>query len=114
MHLLDPGKPVICGGCTIHAVDADHGADEPEAIGVVVETDGVKVYHTGDTAYRHELLGRARDLRPDIVIACINGTYGNLDGTQAARLAADVGAQVAIPCHFWCLVGGSSGSPGCT
>jgi L-ascorbate 6-phosphate lactonase len=37
----------------------------------------------------------------DIVVPPINGMYGNLNGVEAARLAADCGAQVAIPCHFW-------------
>jgi len=37
----------------------------------------------------------------DIILPPINGAYGNLDGLSAAKLASDVGAKLAIPCHYW-------------
>ena len=59
-HLLEEGKSVTVGGITVHAVYADHGELAPDALGVVLDLDGVRVYHTGDTAYRPEQF-QARD-----------------------------------------------------
>jgi L-ascorbate 6-phosphate lactonase len=103
--LLEAGHVQAFDGFTLRAVFADHGASEPEAIGLVLEVDGLKVYHTGDTSYRPEMMGEVMALKPDIIIPCINGTFGNLNALEAARLAADVGARVAIPCHFWMFIG---------
>src|SRR5271163_3166023 len=49
-HLLEEGKSVTVGGIKVHAVYADHGELAPDALGVVLDLDGIKVYHTGDTA----------------------------------------------------------------
>ena len=104
-HLLSVGEVCQFDGFSLRAVYADHGELEPDAIGIVLEADGIQVYHTGDTSYCPERMGEVIGLRPDVIIPCINGTYGNLDGIEAARLAHDVGAQVAIPSHFWFFVG---------
>lgn len=104
MHLLTVGDIFRLQGVSLHAVYADHGQSEPEAVGIVLEADGIRVYHTGDTSYCPEKMAEVISLKPDIIIPCINGTYGNLDGIEAARLARDVGARVAIPCHFWFFI----------
>jgi L-ascorbate 6-phosphate lactonase len=44
------------------------------------------------------------DLDIDVIMPPINGAFGNLDGVEAAKLANDAGAKVAIPCHFWMFV----------
>ena len=105
IHLLEIGKISQFEGFSLHAVYADHGEHEPDAIGVVLEADGVKVYHTGDTCYCPEQMSEVIALKPDIIIPCINGAFGNLNGIEANRLADDVGAKVAIPSHFWLFVG---------
>lgn len=61
--------------------------------------DGPTVYLTGDTAW-HGLLGEAPRFRPDVMIACINGGFANLNHWEAAGLAAVVQPKVAIPCHY--------------
>ena len=71
----------------------------------MLESEGIKIYHTGDTCYCPERMREVIGLKPDVIIPCINGTFGNLNGIEAARLAADVGANVAIPAHFWFFVG---------
>ena len=74
-HLLEEGKSVTVGGIKVHAVYADHGELAPDALGVVLDLDGVRVYHTGDTAYRPEQFQPAIQMRPDILLPCINGAY---------------------------------------
>jgi L-ascorbate 6-phosphate lactonase len=105
VHLLTPGKVSRFDGFSLRAVYADHGEHEPDAIGIVLEADDIRVYHTGDTSYCPESMAEVIRLRPDVIIPCINGTYGNLDGIEAARLSNDVGAEVAIPSHYWFFIG---------
>lgn len=102
--LLKEGSRCDFDGFFVRAVYADHGDDEPDAIGVVIETDGIRIYHTGDTSYCPEKMTEVIALKPDIIMPCINGAFGNLNGIEAARLANDVGAKVAIPSHFWLFV----------
>jgi L-ascorbate 6-phosphate lactonase len=104
-HLLQVGHLWKSEGFSLRAVYADHGESQPDAVGIVIEADGVKVYHTGDTSYCPDRMEEVITLRPDVIIPCINGTYGNMDGIEAARLANEVGASVAIPSHFWFFIG---------
>jgi L-ascorbate 6-phosphate lactonase len=73
-------------------------------VGVVFDFAGIKVYHTGDTAYRPESFGPVKGMRPDILIPCINGRYGNLGAREAALLTSEVNPQVTIASHFWMFV----------
>ena len=74
------------GAIKFHGVYADHGELAPDALGVVLELDGVMVYHTGDTAYRPVQFQPAIEMKPDILLPCINGAYGNMDWREAAQL----------------------------
>ncbi len=66
----------------------------------------MSVYHSGDTL---RYPGMAELLRPfaiDVALLPINGNRperrvaGNLFGDEAAELAHDVGARLAVPCHY--------------
>ncbi len=98
---IDEGKSVDLGWVKFTGVYADHGDLAPDAVGVLIETSGISVYYTGDTAYRPEEMKQAIEAKPDIIILPINGAYGNLDSVEAAKLVKDTGAKYAIPCHFW-------------
>ncbi len=110
-HLLEEGKSVTLGSVDINAVYADHGELAPDALGVVLNFDGIKVYHTGDTAYRPEQFRPAIQMRPDVLIPCINGRFGNMDAHEAALLTGLVNPQLVIPSHFWMFVE-QNGEPG--
>ena len=100
-YMLSEGDVVDLGWCRVTAVYADHGELAPDAVGLVVETEGILIYYVGDTAYRPEKMQRVIDMHPDIILPPINGEYGNLDSAQAVKLAKDVGAKLAIACHYW-------------
>lgn len=102
--LLEEGTDVTVAGVRLFGVYADHGDLAPDAIGVVLDFDGIRVYHTGDTAYRPERFQRAIGLAPRILLACINGRYGNLTEEEAALLTRDVSPAWVIPMHFWMFV----------
>ena len=102
--LLERGRTVDFDGILVTGVYADHGDYAPDALGLVVEIDGIKIYHTGDTAYRPEEMRVAAAMSPDVLIPCINGAYGNMDSRDAAQLARDLSPRFAIASHFWMFV----------
>jgi L-ascorbate 6-phosphate lactonase len=103
-HLLEEGKQNTVEGIDVHGVYADHGELAPDALGVVLDLEGIKVYHTGDTAYRPEKFKPAVAMCPHVLIPCINGAYGNLNSEEAALLARAVNPRLAIASHFWMFV----------
>lgn len=102
--LLEEGKEIRLDGIRLNPVFADHGELAPDAVGVVLEMDDVKVYHTGDTAYRPKEFERAIAMRPHVLLPCINGRYGNMNAHEAALLTQLVYPQLVIASHFWMFV----------
>jgi L-ascorbate 6-phosphate lactonase len=108
---LRPGMAVRAGPARIRAVPADHGPLAPDAVGVVVDFGGLRLYHAGDTAYRDDIVAAVGALAPQVAVLPINGRYGNLTPDEAARAAARLGVRVAAPCHYW-LLAEHGGVPG--
>jgi len=101
---LKPGDEVEIDGVTVKAIYADHGELAPDAVGVLLKAGSTKIYFTGDTSYDPDRTKMGMEQKPDIIILPINGQYGNLNSEEAAKLVRDIGAEVAIPCHFWTFI----------
>jgi L-ascorbate 6-phosphate lactonase len=99
--ILRHGEQCTKSDLTIKAIFADHGELAPEAVGLLMEISGVKIYHTGDTCFSPEKIKASLDTSIDILIAPINGQYGNMNALEACKLAAFLAPQVVIACHFW-------------
>jgi L-ascorbate metabolism protein UlaG (beta-lactamase superfamily) len=109
---LDDGQTADIAGFVIRAVPSAHEALERDSagrcvyLGYVVEFGGHAVYHSGDTIRYEGMAERLRRWRIDVALLPINGrsperrVAGNLWGREAAQLAHDIGAAVAIPCHY--------------
>jgi L-ascorbate metabolism protein UlaG (beta-lactamase superfamily) len=98
-HVIEVDETVEVAGFRFTAVRADH--DVPGgAVGFVVECGRWKVYHSGDTTAYAGLDQRLRPFALDIALLPINGQLGNMDGAEAARVAKEAGARLAIPCHY--------------
>ncbi len=95
------GQPLMCGDVRLLPVAADHGDLAPDALGLVLEAEGIRVWQVGDSAYRPDMWQDVFALGIDVLIPPINGAFGNLNPIEAARLAGDCRARIAIPCHFW-------------
>jgi len=110
--LLEPGAATRLADVELCAVEADHGELAPEAIGLCLHTEGLTVYHTGDTGYAPERICPSLPGPVEVMIAPINGAFGNLNAEEACRLAAVVQPRVLIACHFWMFVehGGDPGA----
>jgi L-ascorbate 6-phosphate lactonase len=81
----------------------------PRFMGYVVELDGVRLYHAGDTLADETIVRAVGELRPDIALLPINGrdpererrgVVGNLSPDEAARLARGLSVALTIPMHF--------------
>ncbi len=107
---MKAGDRVTDAGYVVEAVFADHGDTAPEALGFLIETEGVRIYFTGDTAYQHTRMQEATERDIDILLLPINGEYGNMNERDAAMLAARTEAALTIPCHFW-MFARHQGSP---
>lgn len=90
----------------ITAVPARHeagipGWEVPDAIGLMIETEGLCIYHTGDTEYDLRLRSLAFDREHpiDVMLTVINGAGGNMNAHEAALLAWHIGPRVLIPMH---------------
>lgn len=109
--VLEPNKRYDLDGVVIHTAPADHGDLSATALCYVLEVDGVRVYCTGDTAWRPALHKPLVDLNPDLVLPCINGVFGNMNHIDAAMLVQQIKPRFAIPCHFWTFAEQGAGDP---
>jgi L-ascorbate metabolism protein UlaG (beta-lactamase superfamily) len=100
---LATGEKINVGEFTVVHVPARHeagipGWEVPDAMGLILEAQGLRVYISGDTEYD----ARLRNLKKqklDVGIFCINGVTGNMDAHEAALLAWQLRVSIAIPMH---------------
>jgi L-ascorbate metabolism protein UlaG (beta-lactamase superfamily) len=67
----------------------------------VIEVEGVRLYHAGDT----DLIPEMQGLRPDIALLPVGGLFA-MNGRTAAEAAAILKAPLCIPMHFSMFLGG--------
>lgn len=84
-------------GIRFEAVYAEHSDDF--AIGVVITYQGKNYYVAGDTLYSKYIL---KELPQQIEIAFlpVNGVGNNMNMTDAAQFAKEIGAKKVVPIHF--------------
>jgi L-ascorbate metabolism protein UlaG (beta-lactamase superfamily) len=111
-HGLDEGKQVTIGEFTFTAIPSAHDLVEHDEaghcryLGFIVRFGPWTLYHSGDTRWHEDLPRLVGAHQPDVVLLPINGhdpkrqVAGNLDGLEAATLAHNCGASLAIPHHF--------------
>lgn len=107
-----PGDIGDCGDFSLEFVDCDHGLGAPKAVGVIVAVDGKKIYETGDTCLRLDWAEQYKTKGPyDILIAPINGAYGNLNESECVDLSVALDPLITIPCHYG-MFASHGGNPG--
>jgi L-ascorbate metabolism protein UlaG (beta-lactamase superfamily) len=107
---IDDGETVELAGFSITAVPAAHEAIERDDagrmlhLGYVVHCGPFTLYHAGDTIAYEGMAERVGAV--DVALLPINGraperhVAGNLNGEEAAALAHEIGARLAVPMHF--------------
>jgi len=105
IRIVKPGDELIVDGIKIEAVPAYNTNKNfhPKAngwLGFIVEFDGVRLYHAGDTDNIPEMA----DFKADIAILPVSGTYV-MTADEAVDAAVAIGPKLAIPMHFGAIVG---------
>ena len=105
VQVLQPGESTTVGGVKVTAVpsyntDKDFHPRSNNWLGFVVELDGVKIYHAGDTDYIPEM----DNLQPDIALLPVSGTYV-MNADQAIEAARAIKPKIAVPMHYGKIVG---------
>jgi L-ascorbate metabolism protein UlaG (beta-lactamase superfamily) len=108
---LGAGETVTVGGVTVTAVPA-YNLDKfrqpgvvfhPRAsggLGYIVELDGRRIYHAGDT----DAIPEMRDVRCDVALLPVSGTYV-MTAAEAAEACRMISAAAVVPMHFGDIVG---------
>ena len=73
---------------------------EDDKIGFLIELNGITIYHTGDT----DLTPEISDLKPDIALVPVSGTYV-MTAQEAAKAVEKIKPKVVIPMHYGTIVG---------
>lgn len=83
---------------------------QAESVGYVLEFQGRRLYHAGDTSVDDELIQRLKDLAPiEIGFLPVNernffkdrrGIIGNMTLRETFGLADEIGAHVVVPTHW--------------
>ncbi|HEY8677232.1 MAG TPA: MBL fold metallo-hydrolase [Candidatus Dormibacteraeota bacterium] len=94
---LEPGRSATKGGLRITATFARH--TWPDAIGFLLDIDGLRLWHSGDTEYDQRLRALAT-AKIDVAFICINGGGGNMNAHEAALLASELKPRTAVPMHY--------------
>ncbi len=96
---LSIGDSVNIKGVEIRAVPA-YNVNKPyhkkgECIGYVVNIDGIRIYHAGDT----DRIPEMKEIDVDVALLPIGGTY-TMDVKEAIEAAKDINAKVFVPMHY--------------
>jgi L-ascorbate 6-phosphate lactonase len=121
---VQPGEELQIGEAKIYPLASFHGLTFPPVVysfgkeisdglyrylGYVVELNGVRLYHAGDTLIFDGLIEQLKGFNLDLALLPINGRsyfreqqnlIGNLDEREAADLAAAAGIKAVIPAHY--------------
>jgi L-ascorbate metabolism protein UlaG (beta-lactamase superfamily) len=104
-HGMNKGGTVDLDGVRVTLTDARHSSSLPdgtyagEPAGVVVELDGTRIYHAGDTCVFGDMQLIARIYEPDVAILPIGG-YFTMDPREAAVALELLGVKRCVPCHY--------------
>ena len=124
---LNDGESVTIGEVTVHAIAACHEFLDREAetglvpaLQYVIEGNGVRIYHAGDTLRYEGMLAKLKAFGPlDAALLPINGRdgkryrancIGNMTFQEAADLAGELGPGVTLPGH-WDMFAENPGDP---
>lgn len=95
--LFTPGTEVTLGSLHFRAVFAAHS--DREAVGIVVDCDGKRLYHMGDSLYHRQIFSDpVEDI--DLLILPINGKGNNMNAVDAARMTRDLAPNRVLPMHW--------------
>ncbi len=96
---MNIGGTVEVKGVKIHMVPALHSAEKGAAAGVVVEMDGRKLYHAGDTGLTYDMKIIGEFFAPDLTFLPIGDRY-TMGVPSAAKAVEFLQTKRVIPIHY--------------
>lgn len=105
LHEVAPGDELSVSGIGIKAVPA-YNVDKqfhPKAnrwVGYIMNIEGTKIYHAGDSDFIPEM----SEIECDIALLPVSGTYV-MNADEAVQAANILKPQTAIPMHYGSIVG---------
>jgi L-ascorbate metabolism protein UlaG (beta-lactamase superfamily) len=105
---VKPGDKITAAGFPVEVVPAyntradrqDYHPKNNNWVGYIIEVDGVRIYHLGDTDVIPEMTG----LKPDVALLPCGGTY-TMDWKEAVDAAQKIVPKLVIPMHWGDIVG---------
>jgi L-ascorbate metabolism protein UlaG (beta-lactamase superfamily) len=108
VEIVAPGDSLIVKDIPVQAV-ASYNINKKfhpknnRWLGFVIEIDGVRIYHAGDT----DMIEEMGNIKTDIALLPVSGTYV-MTAEEAAEAALVIKPSVAIPMHYGTIVGNVS------
>lgn len=110
-RFLDPNAKYTVGKAVIETVPAYNvnkfrepgkpfHPKEAKGLGFILDMDGVRVYHAGDTDFIPEM----KSIRCDIALLPVSGTYV-MTVEEAAQAAEVLKPKIVVPMHYGAIVG---------
>ncbi len=98
---VSSGEVYKMGDYTLMFVSCDHGTAAPDAVGVIISVDGKRIFMTGDTCLRLDRITEyTKQGHINLLIAPINGAFGNMDEEDCAKLSKAIKPSLTIPSHY--------------
>jgi L-ascorbate metabolism protein UlaG (beta-lactamase superfamily) len=106
VRIMESGESLTVEGMKIDAVpsynrDKEFHPQQNGWLGFILETEGVRIYHAGDTDFIPEM----KDFEVDIALIPVSGTYV-MTAEQGVQAALAINPKLAIPMHYGGIVGG--------
>ena len=121
LHSMDAEDTLELNGVKITAVKAKHEAYDRHPVlgypylGYVVETDGITIYHAGDTILWDGMISKLQQWKHiDLAFIPINGRdaerfrrncMGNLTYQEAVEVAGELQVGLVVPAHYDMFIG---------
>lgn len=96
---MNIGGTVESNGVIIHMVQALHSSETGDPTGVVLELDGQKLYHAGDTGLTYDMKLIGEFFKPDLSFIPIGDRYTMGIGS-ATKAVEFIQTKKVIPIHF--------------
>ncbi len=105
VRVIKPGDSIMIDKVKVEAIpsynlDKHFHPKKNGWLGFILEMDGVRLYHAGDTDFIPEM----ENLKVDIALLPVSGTYV-MNSDQAVKAALAIKPKIAIPMHYGAIVG---------
>jgi len=105
VRIIAPGESLTIDDVKIDAVSSyntneDFHPKDNGWLGFIVEIEGTRIYHAGDTDFIPEM----KNIDVDIALLPVSGTYV-MTAAEAVAAALAISPKIAIPMHYGSIVG---------